>query len=220
MKIYDGVFFWLGGVLTPTLPELTLAELSPTLKGHPFVHTRQQLRALADQVALGQISASDYCEGAIEVCQASLTASALEQKLITAATLRQPLAKMIGEIPARYERWLVVDYPQAWFEAFADRTQIEGLFPGNRLIFTSQLEMQRMTPDIFYRLPQKAARPMDDCIIIDANAGRAVESLRHGLASIFYVYLDRLKMELALQEIWQTDADVMHPVASERVKFP
>lgn len=220
MRLYNGVFFWLGGVLTPTLPELTLAELAPTLKGHAFVHTRQQLRALADEAALGKIDATAYCEGALEVCQASTTIAALEQKLIAATALRQSLAKMIGEIPSRYERWLVVDTPPAWFAALADRAQIESLFPGHRLIFTAQLEMLRMTPDVFYRLPQKAARSMDDCIVIDANASRAVESLRHGLASIFYVYLDRLKMELALQEIWQTDADVMHPVASARVKFP
>jgi hypothetical protein len=60
---------------------------------------------------------------------------------------------------------------------------------------------------------------MQDCIIIDGDASRAVQSLKHGLASISYVYLQRLKLELALQEIWQTDADVMHPTSSERVKF-
>jgi hypothetical protein len=76
-----------------------------------------------------------------------------------------------------------------------------------------------MVPDVFYRLPQGAARPMQDCIIIDGNAGRAVHSIRHGLASIFYVYLQRLKLELALQEILPTNADVMHPTSSERVKL-
>jgi hypothetical protein len=219
MKIYDAVLFWLGGVLAPALPELTMAELRPGLKGHAFVHTRQQLRALAEEVALGKMSALDYCEGALATCQATSTASALEQKLIAAASLRQPLAKMISEIPNRYECWLVVDYPQAWYPQLADHAQIDALFPSNRLIFTGQLEMLRLVPDVFYRLPQKAARPMQDCIIIDGDAGRAVQSLQHGLASIFYIYLDRLKMELALQEIWQTDADVMHPTSSERVKF-
>jgi hypothetical protein len=76
-----------------------------------------------------------------------------------------------------------------------------------------------MTPDIFYHLPQKAGRRMDDCIVIDANSARAVQSMKVGLASIIYVYPQRLKLELALQEIWRTDADVMHPTSSERVTF-
>jgi hypothetical protein len=219
MKIYGAVFFWLGGVLIPTLPELTMSELTPTLKGHDFVHTRQQLQALAESLALGKIDTTAYCEHALAVCQAKSNAAALEQKLIASASLRPPLVKLIGEIPARYERWLVVDYPQAWVQALRDRAQIGALFPANRLINTDQLELLQMAPDIFYRLPQRAGRPMQDCIIIDADAGRAVQSLKHGLASIYYVYPERLMMELALQEIWQTDADVMHPTASERVKF-
>ncbi len=219
MKIYDAVFFWLGGVLLPTLPELTMAELTPGLKGHDFVHLRQQLSALAEEAALGKISAMAYCEGAIAACQATVTPDTLEQKIIAGASLRQPLAHMISEISNRYERWLVVDYPQAWFEKLADRAQIESLFPGNRLIFTDQLELLSMEPDVFYRLPQKAARSMSECIIIDGNSGRAVRSMKHGLTSVFYVYVQRLKLELALQEIWQTNVDVMHPTSSERVKL-
>jgi hypothetical protein len=219
MKLYDAVFFWLGGVLTPALPELTMAELTPGLKGHAFVHIRRQLRALVEEVALGKTNARDYCEQALAVCQSKIAVATLEEKVIRSASLRRPVATLIGEIPDRYERWLVVDYPQDWYNTLPEQAQLDALFPSNRMIFTAQLEMQRMVPDVFYRLPQKAHRPMQDCIIIDADAGRAVESMKHGLASIFYVYLERLKMELALQEIWQTDADVMHPTSSERVKF-
>jgi hypothetical protein len=219
MKIYDAVFFWLGGVLLPMLPELTMNQLTPELRGHGFVHTRQQLRALAEEAALGKIKGIDYCAGALEVCQSEMDASALEDRLIAAASLRQPLAQMIGEIPSRYECWLVVDYPLEWYQALADREQLESLFPAGRQIFTSQLGLLSMVPDAFYRLPQAAKRPMQDCIIIDGNTGRAVQSVRNGLASIYYVYLQRLKLELALQEILPTSADVMHPTSSERVKL-
>lgn len=219
MKYYNAVLFWLGGVLVPTLPEVTMSLLAPGLKGHDFVHLRQQLRTLAEDTALGRLSPEAYCEAVLDVCNASTPADTLAQKLIAAATLHQPLAKMISEIPDRYERWLVVDYPPAWVEQMDDWKQIDGLFPANRMIFTDQLEMLTMTPDVFYRLPQKVGRPMQDCIIIDGDAGRAVQSLKHGLASIFYVYVERLKLELALQEIWQTEADVMHPTSSERVKL-
>jgi hypothetical protein len=47
MKRYDAVLFWLGGVLVPALPELTMTQLTPGLKGHDYVHRRQQLAMLA-----------------------------------------------------------------------------------------------------------------------------------------------------------------------------
>jgi hypothetical protein len=219
MKVYDVVFFWLGGVLAPTLPELTMAELTPELHGHGFVHTRQQLQALAEEAALGKIDGAAYCAGALKVCRSEMAASTLEQKLITAASIRQPLAEMIGTIPSRYECWLVVDYPPEWYQALADRGQIESLFPASRQISTAQLGILSLVPDLFYRLPQAAKRPLQGCIIIDGNTGRAVQSVRNGLASIYYVYLQRLKLELALQEILPTSADVMHPTSSERVKL-
>src|SRR4051794_2250057 len=104
MKQYDAVLFWLGGVLAPTLPELTMAELTPGVRGHEFVHIRQQLRALAEEAALGKIDGTAYCAGALAACHSTMAAATLEQKLMAAATLRQPLAEMIGEIPSRYER--------------------------------------------------------------------------------------------------------------------
>jgi hypothetical protein len=209
----------LGGVLAPTLPELTMAELTPGLKGHDFVHLRQQLRFLAEDAALGKLSPAAYCEAAIAACHATANPVALEQKLLAAATLSQPLAKLISEIPNRYDRWLVVDYPQMWYWQLADRPQIDALFPNDHIIFADQLALLSLTPDIFYRLPQTAGHLMKECIIVDGDAGRAVQSHKHGLAAVFNVYLHQLKLGLALQEIWQTDADVMHPTASERVNF-
>jgi hypothetical protein len=196
-----------------------MALLTPGYKGHDFVFVRQQLRALAEEAALGKLSPAAYCEASLAVCKSTMPASALEQELIAAAALRQPLAQLIQEIPATYERWLVVDYPQAWYEQLSDRAQIDALFGGNHLIFIEQLELLSLLPDVFYRLPQKATRPMSECIIIDGDANRAVQSMKHGLTSVFYVYVQRLKLELALQEIWQTNVDVMHPTSSERVKL-
>jgi hypothetical protein len=45
----------------------------------------------------------------------------------------------------------------------------------------------------------------------------AVEAVRHQLASIVYVYPQRLVHELALQKILLLDADVMHPTSSDRI---
>jgi hypothetical protein len=100
MKRYDAVMFWLGGVLVPMLPELTLGTVTPGLTGHRFVHHRQRLRALAEEVALGKSRPADYCQAALELCEINADVPALEKQLIEAVLLRPPLATMIAEIPA------------------------------------------------------------------------------------------------------------------------
>jgi len=106
-----------------------------------------------------------------------------------------------------------------WYAEVSKRLGLASLFPEGRIVLTSELKLPRMVPEVFYHLPACADRSMDECIAIDTLSGRAVESMRHGLASIIYVYPERLKLELALQGIYQTEADVMHPTSSERAKI-
>jgi hypothetical protein len=106
-----------------------------------------------------------------------------------------------------------------WWQELAARWQIYPLFPETRTILISEMKLRRMVPDIFYHLPARAGRSADECLTVDALSARAVESMRHGLASIIYVYPERLKLELALQGILATEADVMHPASSQRVRI-
>jgi hypothetical protein len=218
MKIYDSIFFWLGGVLTDTLAERTAAELIPGVKGHDGIHLRQQLRALADELALGTLTPADYCQQAVAICQSAMIAADLERRIL-ATPIRPPMADLVSKLPSAYERWLVVDYPPAWYEKLAADWQIPSLFPYGRVISIPDLGLVNVTPDIFYRLPQAVGRRMDECIVVDGLSARTVAAMKHGLAAVFYVYPERLKLELALQNIWQTNADVMHPTSSERVNF-
>jgi len=219
MNIYSDIFFWLGGVLTDTIPELTRAALFPEAGGHEAVKMQQQIRDLIEDLSLGKITSKEYCEQAIARCESSMTVSSLNRLIIDTASLQQSVADMVVEILEASERWLIVDFPVDWFSELANRLKIYSLFPENRAIFTAELKIKRMVPDIFYHLSPKAGRAMDDCIVIDPVSARAVEAMKHGLATIIYVYPERLKHELAMQGLWQTDAEVLHPTSSERVKI-
>jgi hypothetical protein len=219
MKIYSDIFFWLGGVLTETIPELTRSALFPEADGHEAVRMQQKIRDLIMNLSLGKITSREFCERAIARCESSIPVSNLDRLIVDTASLKQPVADMVVEIPEAYERWLIVDFPIDWFRELANRLKIDSLFPFNRTIFTVELEIQRMVPEVFYHLPSRAGRAMDDCIVIDPVSARAVEAMKHGLAAIIFVYPERLKHELAMQGIWQTDANVLHPTSSERVNF-
>ncbi len=217
MKIFSDIFFWFGGLLTETLPELTEAILFPGVKDRDAVTVQQQMRELDYVRALGKITSRDYCEQTIALGDMELIFSDLERKIIDLASCRQPIVDIISTIHEEYRCWLIVDYPSDWFRELSTHWNIHSLISKDRLIFSSELNLSRMVPEIFYHLPHQAGRGMDDCIVIDPDTSRAVESMRHGLVSIIYAYPERLKHELALQGILQTDEDVLHPTSSERV---
>lgn len=219
MKTYSAIFFWFGGVLTASLLERTLAELMPGVKGNAIIPVRQKIRSLAGELTLGKIASQQYCQQAIAICQSNLGADELASSISAASSINESVTGLIARVPASYERWLVVDYPADWYQDLAARWKLDSLFQKNRVVFTAELKLLRMIPDIFYHLPQGAGRTMDDCLVIDPDTARSVESMKHGLATIINVYPERLKHELALQGIWQTEANVLHPAASERVSL-
>lgn len=219
MKSYPVILFWFGGVFTDSLAELTRAELAPGTTGSAAVSIRKQLRSLSNQLALGCITSQEYCQQAGAACNSDLADGELARRIVASARLNQPLADLVQKVAASHQCWLVVDYPVRWFHELAARWELLSKFPENQILFTVDLKLLRMTPEIFYLLPQKVNQPMAECLVIDPVSARAVEAMHHGLATIIYVYPARLKHELALQGIWQTEENVMHPAASERVSF-
>jgi hypothetical protein len=219
MKSYQAILFWFGGVFTGSLAERTRAELAPGATGSAAVSVRKQLRSLSEQLALGRITPQDYCQRAVLTCHADLAATELARRITASAEINAPVTGMVGKIATSHECWLVVDYPASWYQVLAARRELHPLFAENRILYTTDLKLTRMTPDVFYILPQRIDQPMADCLVIDPVSSRAVEAMRHGLATILYVYPARLKHELALQGIWQTEDNVMHPAASERVNL-
>ena len=219
MKSYRAILFWFGGVFTGSLAERTRAELAPGATGSAAVSVRKQLRSLSEQLALGRITPQDYCQGAVLACHSDLAATEVARRITASAEINAPVTGMVGKIAASHDCWLVVDYPASWYRELAERWKLASIFPENRILYSSDLKLLRMTPEIFYLLPQQVNQPMADCLVIDPDSARAVQAMRHGLATIIYVYPARLMHELALQEIWQTEENVMHPTASERVNL-
>jgi hypothetical protein len=219
MKSYRAILFWFGGVLTDSLAERTRAELAPGARGSAAVSIRKQLRCLSGDLALGSISPQDYCQQAALACQSDLAVSELAHRITTSAEINAPVIGLVRKIAISHPCWLVVDYPAGWYQELAARWGLPSLFPENRILYTTDLNLLRMTPEAFYLLPQRVSQPMADCLVIDPVSARAVEAMHHGLATIIYVYPARLKHELALQGIWQTEENVMHPAASERVSL-
>jgi hypothetical protein len=111
----------------------------------------------------------------------------------------------------------VVDIPETWVNALSERWKTTTTFTPDRLIFTERFALTGIVPDIFFYIPNSICRTVSECIMVDPIQSRAVTAHKFGLASLPYVYPRRLKIELALQGIWQTDEDVLHPKSSSKV---
>jgi hypothetical protein len=219
VKKYRTILFWFGGVLTGTLGKMSEAVLFPQVSGRQAVDFLIELRTPAEQLILGNITPAEYCRKAAELCGSELSPEEIEKRIGAAARLQEKVFQIVADIPEEYERWLVVDFPMEWYSEWATRWKINSVFPENRVIITAGMKLPRLVPEVFYHLPASVGKTMDECLIIDPEPSRAVKAMRHKLASIIYVYPQRLVHELALQGIWQTDADVMHPTSSERVNI-
>jgi hypothetical protein len=193
--------------------------LLPEAKPHEVLDIRQQIRASADDLTLGSITPAQYCEQAVARCETTTSPASLERQIVETSPLRRDIAGVVRDIPDTYEKWLVADFPSEWVEEMSERWETPSLFPKDQIVVTSELGLNKMVPEVFYHLPREAGRTMGECIAVDARSARAVAATTHGLAAIICVYEEQLKLQLALQDIWQTEANVLHPTSSEKVDF-
>ncbi len=217
MVEYQAIFFWLGGVLMESILDATLAAISIDADKKVDLRTRIEVRGWVEELSLGQLPPSDYCQRIIDSGPNPLQKEDLESRLIERMRLEPGVVQVIQEIPETYQQWLLIDYPNSWLEQFRDAEQLEEHFPGDRRIHATSLKANEFGPEFYSAVPEQAGFQLSECLIVDADSTRAIGAIRHGLASIIYVYPEHLKHEFALQGIIQTDTEVLHPSSSERV---
>jgi FMN phosphatase YigB (HAD superfamily) len=219
MKDYKTIFFWLGGVLIDSLPRLTFATLLPEKERRIEVPTWQAFRYFAEELALGKITATEYCTRSIDEVGSSIDPSTMEKRLLEAMCLREEVIAIIRDLPSKYDCRLISDLPLDWYKQISTKVGSEFPVPDDQIVFTSALNIKRMVPDIFHALPASVNCTMTECIVVDAVSARAVEAVKSGFASIIYVYPNHLKHEFALQQILIAENEVLHPQSSERARI-
>lgn len=209
------VFFWLGGVITQTVPEAVVGVLFDQPIEKVGIKLRVQLRQIAEDLYLGRSNAKVFCQQAIEVAGVALLPAQLEARLKANARLRDSVLEVISSLPDTYDIWLVSDYPPEWYESIQAWTALSTLFDKERVVFTSRCCLPRMVPDIFYYLVRQAGRSMDTCLIVDGMPARAVQAVRHGLSSAIFVDAEPLRREFILRRMLPTPPGFVCPGRSD-----
>lgn len=199
MSERNNIFFWLGGVLTESLHEITMQVLSSELDAKINFQTRLNLQALCEHLSLGWINESDFCSRVVESVALDVPIDKFETRLKKSFSVRIQVLDVIESLPDSYQIWLISDIPQEWYQSLEDRFNLRTFFPEDRLIFTDSAHAQRLDPDIFYYVTWVANRPIDTCVIVDGLSSRAVHAVRHGLSSTIFVDTRRLIRDFTLR---------------------
>lgn len=201
MSKIQTIFFWLGGVITETIPQAVARGLCRQPIEKVNIQARLHLRELVEDLYLGRMTGLSFCERAIEASGISFAAEELEAMIKDTAPLRASVLEVIKELPDTYQLWLISDYPPDWYGAIADRFGLAAHFAEDRSIFTSGCRLTQIVPDIFYYIVRQANQPMEACLMIDGISARAVEAVKHGLPSAIFVDARRLKVDFILRRM-------------------
>lgn len=210
----QAVAFWLEGVLAPSLADLC-AEV---FFGRPIasvdVFVRLELRAAGEQLALGQIDAAGFCARAVEICASPMTPDECEAALRKALQPREDALAVVHDLPASVARWVLCGLPREWVDAAALAPQIAP----ERWLFTCEMHLPHMTPDVFAAWTTAARLPMGACLMVDADTPRAVEAVRRGLHAAIYVDAKRLRREFVLRRMLPPPPGFVYPGPADMEK--
>lgn len=202
MAMIDTIFFWLGGVLVETVPDVTLRALESTSNAQASFERRLRIRELAQDLALGHLNGKGYCQEVIKSNQLTIGTAELESRILEQVSLRTTVLEVIKEVAERYQTWLISEYPREWLMALNAHLDPGLHLQQERLIDTADARLTRLVPDIFYALVRHVDRPMERCLIIDGDSPRAVQAVKLGFNATIYVDAKRLQRDFEMRHIW------------------
>ncbi len=201
MPKIEAVFFWLGGVITETIPEAIARLLYGVPLARVPIEDRLRIRELAEELYTGQTSAPTFCQRVIEQSEKPCDSYSLAAQIKETVSGHNIVLDVVDALPDSCERWLLCDYPPEWAQVIANRLELSGHFSEVRTLFTASSGLARLVPDVFYYLAHQAGKPLASCLMIDANSARAVQAVRHRLQSTIYVDAKRLRRDFIMRRL-------------------
>ncbi len=193
------IFFWMGGVLTQSVEPLMRSALSACGQPEVNLYSIPGFNNIVERLAIGQIGENEFCRAICKMRETGTTPEMLREAAVAALAPVTRVCQTINLLPESYTRWLIVDYPQSWFEQARNRLQVDSCFSANHIIFLQDSHLDRLVPDIFHYLAQCAGFHLDQCLGFFASSRRAVAALHHGFPSAIFVDAARMEREFVMR---------------------
>jgi hypothetical protein len=195
----EAILFWMGGVVTQSIPEILSNTIRETGQKAGNLYTLPGFSHAMEQFILGQLDDLSFCRQIAEILKLKNDPTTLRQKILDAFMANELALEVIQKLPVYYQRWVVVDLPCAWYEQIASRLDLPLYFYSNKQIFLPSSQLQQLVPDLFYYLSQSVQLAANHCLLIDPSIKRAIQGINQGFPSAHYINPQLLEREFNLR---------------------
>jgi hypothetical protein len=193
----DRLVFWMAGVLTPHLSQVTLVQTlnagSPAPADMVFA-----LTDLERELATGALSPSEYCEQALHLTRADMPAAELERRIVDALSLHADILRVIDALVGQYDVRLLANIPARWMDAVMDHLDLSSRFDAGRIAVVSDYAPRDLSADLLPRLVEAGVITPGRTLLVDDDPLRAETAIRAGLDAALFVDARRLYRDLGL----------------------
>jgi hypothetical protein len=208
------LFFWMEGVITPSFHALLSQAILDLSHTQVNLFALPNYSGLCDELALGLIDDLTFFRSIGAAAQLAIEPQAFRDRVIAALTANPGIIPTIQLLPEPYERWLVIPFPDNWFDQTAERLGVIACFPAEKMIRLSKSGLGQVIPDVFDYLALRAQIPLDVGLLFDASARRCVQGLNHGLPTAIYVDPRRLEREFIMRHFINRPQPIHKPDVS------
>ncbi len=197
----DTLLFWMDGVVTTSLAEVTIRQLETIIDDRLGIAERLEIRDWALELQLGRIDGTTFCRNALALTQAPLAETELASRIERSIMPIPGVLDVVGELVGEYGLWLIAHCPREWLVPVFERLDLVRLFPGDSILVCPESGLSGLLPDVFYLAAQQAGKPFEDCLLVAADSAITTAAVNVGLNAIIFTDAHRLRRELSLRQL-------------------
>lgn len=193
----SSVTFWMGGVITPPLWQLTRSVLEMNGVGASPDLCFDMIE-LGQKMGAGSLSSDEYCRGVLERTGLHLSPQELAAAIENRIELMPGVLDIAAALKRTYPLYLLCDYPRRWLLPAVERLGLTEYFPEQNMVMVNEYGLAELSSDLFSKLPSARSLIPEDGLLVDGDPPRAMAALRAGILTTTFVDAPRLRREFVL----------------------
>jgi FMN phosphatase YigB (HAD superfamily) len=199
MRERRSIIFWMGSVVTQSLLEVSTSVMEEMSQRGINLLAIPNFQQFTERFVLGKIDDLQFFKeltagGKIDLDAAEILSAVKETMKPEPRTLAA-----ISLLPPKYQRWLVCEFPVAWYQQVDNKFGMTDYFPTDHVLFLSAAGLDQITPHLFDYLPDRVGDTLENCLYFDQNSRRVIAAINRSFPAVIYVDPSRLEREFVMR---------------------